>query len=117
MDDIKKLSEQFRYAIDSALRAGEFKDDFSFHRFPSGCCGDTCILLAQFLLEYGIRTYYVCGFKKSWSHAWLCTDNDIIMNYHYLHNCLEVVVSFLLNNWQFNGFKILPLRCKQLLRS
>ena len=31
MDDIKKLSEQFRYAIDSALKAGEFKDDFSFH--------------------------------------------------------------------------------------
>ena len=80
MDDIKRLSEQFRYAIDSALRAGEFKDDFSFHRFPSGCCGDTCILLAQFLLEYGIRTYYVCGFKKSWSHAWLCTDNDIIID-------------------------------------
>lgn len=86
MRDIKLFVKQFRDAIDRARDAGEFDCDFSFHKFPLGCCGDTSDLLAQFLLEKNIRTYYVCGthrsgkFEDIQSHAWLITDSNIIID-------------------------------------
>lgn len=86
MRDIKLFVKQFRDAIDRARDAGEFDCDFSFHKFPLGCCGDTSDLLAQFLLEKNIRTYYVCGtyrsgkFENIQSHAWLITDSNIIID-------------------------------------
>jgi len=81
-----RLVYQFRNAIDTAKDAGEFFDDFSFCDFPHGCCGDTCDLLAQFLLGHSIRTFYVCGhyydgsFEGTQSHAWLLTDNKEIID-------------------------------------
>lgn len=86
MKDIKLLVNQFRNAMDVARDAGEFEKDFSFYKFPRGCCGDASDLLAHFLLENGIRTYYVCGtyrdglFENSQSHAWLLTDNQTIID-------------------------------------
>lgn len=86
MKDINRLVNRFRDAIDMALDAGDFDKDFSFYKFPRGCCGDTSDLLAQFLLENGIRTYYVCGtyidgsFENRQSHAWLLTDNHTIID-------------------------------------
>ena len=86
MKDIKVLVKQFRDAIDLARDAGEFYMDYSFRQFPCGCCGDTSDLLAQFLLENDIRTYYVCGTYRGGSlenfqtHAWLLTDNKTIID-------------------------------------
>ena len=86
MDHIIRLAVQFRDAIDAARDAGEFKGDFSFNSFPRGCCGDASDLLAQFLLENGIKTYYVCGtyrngsFDGIQSHAWLKTENNVIVD-------------------------------------
>ena len=84
--DIKRLANNFRNAIDIARELGEFERDLSFCNFPRGCCGDTSDLLAQFLLENDIRTYYVCGtfrrgsFENFQSHAWLLMDNQIIID-------------------------------------
>lgn len=53
--------------------------------FHCGCCGDASDLLAQFLLENGIKTYYVCGtyrdgpFENFQSHAWLLADDKQII--------------------------------------
>jgi len=80
MNDIKRLVNQFREAIDEARDAGEFNKDSSFGRFPRGCCGDASDLLAQFLLENDIKTYYVGGTYKDWFHAWLITSNEIIID-------------------------------------
>lgn len=55
MKDIKRLVNQFWDAIDVARDAEEFDKDFSFCKFPRGCCGDASDLLAQFLLENGIQ--------------------------------------------------------------
>ncbi|MFR1886028.1 MAG: hypothetical protein ACLTL7_20660 [Enterocloster bolteae] len=60
MSEIERLVNQFRDAIDMARDSGDFDKDISFYKFPRGCCGDASDLLAQFLLENGIRTYYVC---------------------------------------------------------
>lgn len=86
MKDIRELASQFRMAIDLAKENGEFDGDFSFKTFPKGCCGDASDLLAQFLLENGIKTYYVCGkyYGKSYedwcSHAWLMTGENVIID-------------------------------------
>ncbi|HBJ2613930.1 TPA: hypothetical protein LA742_002410 [Clostridium botulinum] len=86
MKDIKLLVRKFRDAIDVARDSGDFDKDFSFYRFPCGCCGDTSDLLAQFLLKNDIKTYYVCGwyiddsFENHKSHAWLLTDNHTIID-------------------------------------
>ncbi|WP_160684330.1 transglutaminase domain-containing protein [Clostridium sp. C2-6-12] len=86
MKDIMRLAKQFRDAIDAARKARDFDKDLSFNEFPRGCCGDTSDLLAQYLLENGIETNYVCGtyrdgsFENSQTHAWLLTDNNIIID-------------------------------------
>lgn len=69
-----------------ARDAGEFEKDFSFYKFPCGCCSDASDLLAQFLLENNITTDYVCGtycdgsFEGIWSHAWLLTNRHTIID-------------------------------------
>lgn len=86
MKDLKRLVKQFRDAIDVAWDAGEFDNDNPFYNFPQGCCGDACDLLAQFLLENGIRTHYVCGtfyegtFENHQSHAWLLAENQLVLD-------------------------------------
>ena len=50
------------------------------------CCGDTSDLLAQYLLDKGIKTDYVCGTYwgkpdgNGQSHAWLMVDKYIIID-------------------------------------
>jgi hypothetical protein len=85
MIKINKLAASFRQAIEKARDEGAFSDDFSFRHFPRGCCGDASDLLAQYLMEYGIQTWYICGTHRpageteieNWngiqSHAWLAT--------------------------------------------
>ena len=86
MKDIKRLATQFRNAIDAAKDDRIFFRETIFREFPRGCCGIASELLAQFLLESGIRTYYICGnyregsFDNFQSHAWLETEDDIIID-------------------------------------
>lgn len=86
MKEITRFANSFRDALDLARDSGEFDKDISFYNFPRGCCGDASDLLAQFLLEHGVRTLYVCGSyyddspENSQSHAWLLTDNQIIID-------------------------------------
>ena len=88
MHDVEVLARKFRNAIDAAIREGDpvISKDACFSRFPIGCCGDACDLLGQFLLDHNIRTYYVCGtyrdgvFENTQSHAWLLTEEDVIID-------------------------------------
>lgn len=93
MDEIKTLAETFRGAIDGIKAEDGFLRDAPFDRFPTGCCGDTSDLMAQFLIDHGIESWYVCGtyypnseqedaFEGIRSHAWLTTDDPrITKNY------------------------------------
>lgn len=81
---ILKYALQFRAAIDNALEANEVNSR-AFRNFPIGCCDDASDLLAQYLLELGIRTNNVCGTFYSdsgeqQSHAWLCLDDNTYLD-------------------------------------
>ena len=86
MKEIEQLAIKFRRAIDLALDAGEFDSDSIYCRFPRACCGDTSDLLAQYLLDNGIKTDYVCGiyygknYENQQTHAWLMLDKHIIID-------------------------------------
>jgi len=71
--------KDFREAIDIAKRRGMFEQDGEFKYFPADCCGSTCILLAEFLMMYGIKTLYVLGENYiRETHAWLIVKDDRI---------------------------------------
>ena len=86
MNTVKKLSYEFRKAIEKAIEVDELGTDFAFKRFPRGCCGDTSYLLAEYLFQNGIVPSYVCGVYRGkgpenmQSHAWLLTDDDYIID-------------------------------------
>lgn len=82
---LKQLVFKFRTAIENAMEKGEFVSDFSFSHFPCGCCGDSAYMLAQYLLENGIESVYVCGNRyfdeleeMAQSHAWLLVNELIV---------------------------------------
>ena len=86
MHDIHHFATHFRNAIETALDEGAIDGYKYFRRFPNGCCGEASNLLAQFLLDNGISTRYVCGtFYDEFSddktpHAWLIADDMIIID-------------------------------------
>lgn len=68
---ISVLVKRFRYYIENAQNKHLFQNDI-FNDFPYDCCGDTCCLLAEFLLRNGIETIIVSGEnEKRETHAWL----------------------------------------------
>ena len=75
-EKVKKLSVNFRSAIDQAKELGEFDhyNDFSF--FPSRCCGNVSYLLAYYLRLHGIETIWVSYRRADWTHAWLVVKDD-----------------------------------------
>lgn len=86
MHDIHHLATHFRNAIEAAKREREFLYEIKLKNFPVGCCDVANELLAQFLLDNGIPTRYVCGTyygeypETKTSHAWLITDDAIIID-------------------------------------
>lgn len=97
MDTIIELVQAFRAKLDYAYNEGLFSGDIIFHRFPKGCCGDTCYLLAEYLKLHGIQTIYVCGTFRDKSHAWLVIkDNRIHIptpKYYTMPNELRKVLA------------------------
>ena len=69
----------FRTAIDKARDAGMFEKDMVFYKFPKACCGDTCVILAEYLRTKGIETIYVCGAEGDQTHAWLVLKDDRVI--------------------------------------
>lgn len=95
IEKLEKLASAFRLSIDQLKDKGAFEKDFSFNRFPSGCCGDASDLLGQYLLDAGIKTWYVCGnhiehetdeegYNRVQSHAWLCTEDPTVTDDYYI---------------------------------
>lgn len=50
-----------------------------FGNFPSGSCGSTASIIAEYLINKGIENIeYVCGVRNNDSHAWLEINGMII---------------------------------------
>ena len=78
-DIIFQYANNYRNAIIAAQNDGRFIGDLCFDRFPLGCCGDTSYMLAEHLLEKGIKTiWYSACRKNQYSHAWLVVDDERI---------------------------------------
>ena len=97
INQILSLTKKFRTAIDKAYSNGDFNDDFSFRRFPHGCCGATCYVLAKYFKEKGVDTIYVSSENKYGSHAWLVIKDDRVQAPSYIMNTdacdFELVIS------------------------
>lgn len=83
MNKMEILVRQFRLALDTAWEDGMFRKLYPFNNFPNDCCGHTCDLLSQYLLEHGIETKQVNGTyinDNQWHHVWLITENGIVID-------------------------------------
>lgn len=80
---LESLVSNFRKAIEAAIDNNE-KDVF-FKKFPFGQCGNTCDMLAQYLIDNGFspvyyvnRIYYSPIRNDSQEHAWLEVNGQIV---------------------------------------
>lgn len=108
MDRIYRLAHEFRVAMNRANDAGLFKQIMRFEDFPRGSCGETCYLLAEYLLEHNIYTEYVCGTKWPQSHAWLVvTTEEELEQKRIAKNKKRIVVSEHSNGYEYivNGWE------------
>ena len=83
MKKIERIARQFRNALDAAWEDDMFRNLYPFNNFPNDCCGHTCDLLSQYLLEHGIETRQVngtCRKDSQWHHVWLETENGIVID-------------------------------------
>ena len=65
---IRDLATIFWDAVKDVQDAGGFDDDETFRAFPEQCCGETCMLLAEFLRTNRIETIYVLDKMKARVH-------------------------------------------------
>lgn len=82
-NELYQIAFHFREAIVAAKTNGEFNFRDRMHRFPGGCCDDTCDLLGFYLWEkYRIHTSQRNGYYEAemTNHAWLITDDRIIID-------------------------------------
>lgn len=68
---ILELVANYRAAVELARDSGALGDDIVFGGFPTGCCGDTSYLLAEYLRRKGIETIWYSARRGDWSHAWI----------------------------------------------
>lgn len=85
--EIRGHAIKYRLAVEAALKDGKFDKDIVFQRFPHGCCGDTCYLLAEYLTQFGIETIWYSAERDDWSHAWLVVKDDMVKE---PTNCVNV---------------------------
>ena len=81
--ELETLVHNFRKAIEAAqtnYELGEF-----FRKFPTGQCGHSSDMLAQYLIDNGIGpityvsgTYYGDDSEDRWCHAWLVVDGLVV---------------------------------------
>ena len=81
--ELYKVASAFRNAIIEAKKSDEFNFRDRMHRFPVGCCDDSCDLLGFYLWEkYKIHTNERSGYYdvEMSNHVWLITDDKIIID-------------------------------------
>lgn len=98
-EEIYQYARCFRNALVTARDDGRFDKDHSFYHFPRGCCGDTSCLLAQFFLDYELKTVLYHASKSDYTHAWLVVNDDRISkpsptSYCFPEEILQVIKDY-----------------------
>lgn len=76
VDLIRQLSVNYRKAIEDAVATGRLNLYQPFHKFPTGCCGKACYLLAEYLRANGVNTICCFSNRNDWTHAWLVLKEE-----------------------------------------
>lgn len=81
--EIKRMASVFRKAIEAAQDNNESGEFFS--KFPTGQCGNTSDMLAQYFIDNGISpityvngTYYGNDFDEMQCHTWLVVNGLVV---------------------------------------
>jgi len=87
MENIYCVATTYRAAIMEAKHNRRFGWRDRMSNFPGGCCDDSCDLLAHYLYEeHGVHarqrngTYRDNNPNNTVNHAWLVTDDNIIID-------------------------------------
>ncbi len=85
-DRLYDLASTFRTAMEATLPE-DFPDTLTLHHaggFPRGCCGDTSVLLAEYLTQNGYTGVQLISAdnggdeRELYSHAWLEVDGIVV---------------------------------------
>lgn len=73
MNEIKLISKIATVVRESLYSDYTFRNEINemFNEFPSGCCGDTSLVLQRILSDYGIESTYTKGDFDRQTHVWL----------------------------------------------
>lgn len=69
-NQIKRLVERYRKAIEIAHRKGLFIHDIALDDYPRGSCGDVSYLLAEYLYRNGIETIWYSAQRENGCISW-----------------------------------------------
>ncbi|MBK1688899.1 hypothetical protein CKO37_15505 [Rubrivivax gelatinosus] len=88
---VRTLAIAFRAAIETADRQQLTRD---FRDFPGGACGDTSLLLGQYLLDRGCGPFrYVEGRRGDHHHSWLQQGSLVVdITADQFPDCDEAVI-------------------------
>lgn len=67
-NQIKRLVERYRRAIENAHWKGLFIHDIALDDFSRGSCGDVSYSLAEYLYRNGIETIWYSAQRGEWMH-------------------------------------------------
>ena len=79
--EIYRLASEFRAAIEKTSF-----DKPPMDHFPHGACGDSSLLLSEYLTQHGYKSRYYCGEhafggeRNSQTHAWVILENGIFVD-------------------------------------
>lgn len=95
-NNIRELAVSYRNAIETAKQDNLFNCKMPFCDFPSDCCGDASLLLAEYLNNFGIATLIGSFVRDNETHAWLILKNHRVSKFKEI---IPEEISTLISNY------------------
>lgn len=108
--DIETLALEFREALDVVVSKKQYGRLSMFSAFPKECCRYTSDLLAEYLINNGVKRERLCmaeseTIKYQYTHCWLIIDRKY---------CLDITADQFNDKRYFNEYKPIPFCCVKL---
>lgn len=110
INEIELLAFEFRIALDAVVNQKQYGRLSIFSTFPKECCRYTSDLLAEYLINNGVKRERLCmaesqTIKYKYTHCWLIIDRKY---------CLDITADQFNDKLYFNGYKPIPSCCVKL---